>query len=134
MRTYDVFLRPGRPAEDPDLILVRQGLCWPALFFPVLWLLWHRMWRGLIAYLVVGGVIGAAVGLADAGDVIEGLAALGFAVLAGLEAQDWRRAALLRQGYREVGIVRAADEDSGVARFLGGYRLGRPTLDDGMPA
>lgn len=134
MRTYDVFLRPGRPAEDPDLILVKEGFSWPALFFPVIWLLWHRMWRGLIAYLVLGTAIGAMIGLADAGEVIEGLAAAGFAILVGLEAPDWRRAALLRQGYREVAVVRAADEDSGVARFLGGYRLGRPTLDDGMPA
>lgn len=134
MRTYDVFLRPGRPAEDPDIVLIKDGLCWAALFFPVIWLLWHRMWRGLAAYLAAGVAIGVLVGVADAGEVIEGLAAIGFAVLVGLEAQDWRRAALLRQGYREVGAVRAADEDSAVARFLGGYRLGRPTLDDGMPA
>ncbi len=134
MRTYDVFLRPGRPAEDPDLILIKEGFSWLALFFPVLWLIWHRLWRGLIAYLVVGAAIGTVVGLADAGDLIEGLAAAGFAVLVGLEAQDWRRAALVRQGYREVGVVRAEDEDSAVARFLGGYRLARPTLDDGLPA
>lgn len=134
MRTYDVFLRPGRPAEDPDLILVREGFSWLALFFPVIWLIWHRVWRGLIAYLAVGALVGVVVGLADAGGAVEGLAAAGFAVLTGLEAQDWRRAALLRQGYREVGVVRAPDEDSALARFLDRYRLGRPTLDDGMPA
>ncbi len=134
MRTYDVFLRPGRPAEDPDIVLIKDGLSWTALLFPVIWLAWHRIWRGLAAYLAAAVAIGVIIGVADAGEVIEGLAAIGFAVLVGLEAQDWRRAALLRQGYREVGAVRAADEDSAVARFLGGYRLGRPTLDDGMPA
>ena len=31
---------------------VKDGFSWPALFVPILWILWHRLWLALVWYIV----------------------------------------------------------------------------------
>ncbi len=109
MRIYTVHRRPGgrgrRRSEDADVVLVKEGFSWPALFVPLVWALYHRLWLGAAAY------VGAALLLAAGAEVVAldaaGQSALGiaFTLLVAWSANDWRRWTLARAGYRLAGVV-----------------------------
>ena len=105
MRIYTVQRRPVSAGADPDVVLVKEGFCWPAAILPPVWLLWHRQWLGLAAYLLGAVVLGLAGTLA--GPAAETWIGLGYAVLVGASANDWRRWRLARQGYRLEEVVAA---------------------------
>ena len=105
MRLYTVHSRAGGPAGDPDVVLVKEGFCWPAFIVPVIWALYQRQWWGVVAYLVVAAVLGAAIELAGLAEAVQTVAMLGLSLLVGWSANDWRRWTLERQGYRECGVV-----------------------------
>ena len=52
MRYYTVHAPPDEPAAPERFVFVKDGFSWPALFFPVLWILWHRLWLTLVWYVV----------------------------------------------------------------------------------
>lgn len=120
MRFYTVHLRPARPAEDPDVVLVKEGFSWPALFVPVLWAAWHFLWLGLVLYLVVGFALAAAATVLELGDEAELLLALAYAVLVAAHANDWRRRSLARQGYRFDAVVAARNRAEAEQRYFAG--------------
>lgn len=105
MQIYSVQVRPGGDPAEPDVALVKEGFCWPALFLTLPWLLWRRVWFGLAVYLA-GAVLLALTGMLGAlSEAAEIVIALGFAFLVAAHANDWRRGALARRGYRFAGVV-----------------------------
>lgn len=116
MRIYTVHYRPA--AADDDLVLVKEGFCWPAFLFTTLWALWHRLWvvaLGLAAVTAVIGVGGALLGL---GPVADAALSLGATLLVGFVANDLRRWTLMRRGFSDEGVVVGDGEDSALRRFL----------------
>ena len=105
LKLFTVHLRAWSAAPDRDAVFVREGFSWAAFFFSIFWALSHRMWMAAL------GLTAALAGLAAIDDVLEldpvFSEALGLAlsVWIGFEANDWRRAALKRQGYLDAGIV-----------------------------
>jgi Zn-dependent protease with chaperone function len=61
MRTYTVHHRltdaRDLAREVEGLVFVKEGFCWPGLFFPAFWLLFRGLWLVLIGYLVVAAAI-----------------------------------------------------------------------------
>ena len=55
MVTYTVHERNGGSgtlAERADaIVFVKEGFAWAALVFPILWLLYHRMWLVLAGFV-----------------------------------------------------------------------------------
>src|SRR5690606_13780849 len=95
MRTYTVHHRLSDPGdltrEVEDLVFVKEGFCWPALFIPVVWLLFRGMWQVLLAYLAVMAAItlgSGYVGLSGNASTALGIAAN---LVMGLEGNDLRR-------------------------------------------
>lgn len=107
MRFFTIHERPGKTGGDADLLAVKTGFSWWAAVLPPIWLLWHRLWLGLIAYLLFSTAFGFALELVDMAD--PAATALGFAlsVLIGVSAHDFRRWTLGRHGWRMVGVLRA---------------------------
>src|SRR5207302_1461534 len=109
MSIYTVRAPPGQPGDvsaDPlSLVFVKEGFCWPALFFPEIWLIFRRLWLVLIldviaiAAIVTISVIAGGVGTAAA--AILFLTRFLFA----LEANGLRRWTYYRHGYRLIGVV-----------------------------
>ena len=98
--------QPPNTSRDRALF-VKEGFSWPAFLFPLIWLLYQRLWLSFALYFLAVAAIGAA---ASAADLPGGpLAALILALnlILGFEANDLRRRALLRRGYREEGPVLA---------------------------
>ena len=109
MLLYTLHERPVAGGEDRDVVLVKEGFCWPAFALPPLWGLYRRLWLGVLVYLALALVLAGAVELAAVDRISETALALGLAILVGAEANDWRRRSLARRGYRPRGVVAGAD-------------------------
>ena len=106
---YSVY-EPPSPAPDlalraERLAFVKEGFSWPALFVPLLWLLYHRMWLEFILLALIYVALQLAFGGTDQGETVVGYASLAIGVLFAFEANDLRAAALERRGYRLVDVA-----------------------------
>ncbi|EJW13248.1 hypothetical protein A33M_0105 [Rhodovulum sp. PH10] len=137
MAVYAVLEPParadGQATAAEDFRFVRDGFDWAAFLFGPLWMLWHRLWRTLLAYLAVMVVLSVAVGLLG---VTPGWRSVAFGLvglLIGLEAATLRRAALVRAGWRDHGIVVGDDRESAEQRFFSAWvaRAGTAAAHDG---
>ena len=101
MKLYTAH-RPPHTSRD-RAVFVKEGFSWPAFLLPLIWLLYQRLWLAFALYVLAVAAISAA---ASAADLPGGpLAALVLALnlILGFEANDMKRSALLRRGYREEG-------------------------------
>ena len=104
MRVYTVHENPAY-VDDRRIVLVKEGFCWPAFFFTMVWAIYRRVWLGLGVY-VIGLVVMAALEASFASD--QGaiyLLNVAFALFVAAEANDWRRRSLGKRGYKEVAVV-----------------------------
>lgn len=104
MRIYTVHELSGAPVDGDGIVLVHEGFSWPALFAPLIWLVYQRLWLALLLYAVATSVLMAAAGAVfnDTAIVIIAFAVqFGFAVF----ANDVRRWTLALRGYDEAGVV-----------------------------
>ena len=113
MTLYSVY---EPPSEAPDLedradslVFVKDGFSWPALFVPLLWLLYRRMWIELVLFLGLFLVLCLGVRhRASRGRRCSAGWASRSCVLFAFEANDLRSAALERRGYRQMGTAAGA--------------------------
>lgn len=104
MRLYTVHLGPATP-QGRDVALIKEGFCWPALFFTVFWALLKGLWRtALIIFALQLGLSGATflLGLSPEAETVLSLTLL---FLIGAFANDLQRFELARRHYEEIGVV-----------------------------
>jgi hypothetical protein len=120
MATYTIHVK-GDPAEAglaERTVLVRDGFSFAALFFGPAWLLWHRLWLGLLiwlaaelAILLLGFfVLPGSRGVFLLGTLVS--LALGF------EGSQLRRRALGRRGYAFIDIATAPRQEAAERIFF----------------
>ena len=117
LQVYSIHVPPPYSAAEREPEAVRDGFSFPAFLLTVIWVLAHRMWLCALALSGICLVLALAallLGIDAAGQAIVSLA---FMAWVGMEAQDWRRAALARQGWREVGVVTAESADGALRRY-----------------
>ncbi len=120
MRLYTVHVRRHGPDADSDLVLLKEGICWPAFFLGPLWALWHRLWLAALVLLIAElGLSGAALLLRLDG-LSQGAVSVGFAVIVGFVANDLRCRRLARRHFIPAAVVLAAGRDAAEWRFLDG--------------
>ena len=89
MSIYTVHEPPLRAAEtmpDPDrFAFVRDGFSVWAFLFAVLWMLWHRLWLVLLAYVVVVVGIETALRYAGFSGPVLAIVAVFISLLVGIE-------------------------------------------------
>lgn len=120
MRVFTIHLRRRGLDPDRDIVLVKEGFCWPAFFLGPLWALWHRMWwtaAGLLA-LTLGVGLAAERLLADPD--LSAVVSLALAAGIGFVANDLRRRDLAARGFDEAGLATGRDADSALHRYLEG--------------
>ncbi len=123
MRVYTVHLRPGGNAESA--VLVQEGFSWPALFFGPLWSLYRRLWLATLLWVVALIVFTAAARIWPGAAAVFGAAWTAFGILFACEANDLRRRALARKGWREAGVVGGSGQDAAARRFADLSAIGR---------
>jgi len=117
MRVYTVHENPIY-VDDRRIVLVKDGFCWPALFFTIIWAIYRRVWLGLGVY-IIGLVVLAALEASFASDAgIIYLLNFAFALYVAAEANDWRRRSLIKRGYREVAVVIAEALEDAERRYF----------------
>lgn len=118
LRVWTTHRRDAGLYAAPDVVLVKEGFCWPALLVPLVWALWHRMWL-TFALLLLGatmlGMVATFAGLTPAAELALGL---GAAIYVGMSANDWRRASLRRRGWDEGPAVVAASQEGAELRLF----------------
>ncbi len=129
MTIYTVLappMRAGAARPDPDdFVFVKEGVCWPALFVPILWLIWHRLWLVLVGYLAVSfALVSVAETLAQP---VGAIMLILFGFLVGLEASNLRRWTLERRGYHFLGVAEGELLSDAEYRFFAGRAASRPS-------
>ena len=118
MQVFSIHLRPSALTPDKEVILVKEGFCWPAFFFGPFWALAHRMWFtaiGLLSALIALGLAEAALRLDP---MTYSAVMVGVAAIIGFCANDWRRNALDDRGWELEGLSVAPDPDLALRRFV----------------
>ena len=122
MTVYSVY---ESPTEAPDLAeradrlaFVKEGFSWPALFVPVLWLLYYRMWIEFILLVLVYVALQLAFGTDPQGQTLAGWASLAIGILFAFEASDLRTHSLERRGYRFAGVASGRDRTEAERSFF----------------
>lgn len=127
MAVYTVHARPGAlhagAADTEAVVLVEERMPWLALLAPPVWLLWHRLWAGLLLYFVVIAVVSAALNALGLGQGLVGLVDMLVSLLFALEATAIRQWTLRRRGYSHVASVVAPNEEAAELKFFSGQTL-----------
>ena len=106
-----------------------------ALVFGSLWLLRHRMWWEAALFLLLTLLANRVATLAFGGEAnLASLLTYGLLLLPRLwlmlEGNEMRRAKLARDGFEEVGITDASDEEGAQAALLRGFAHPVPSHAD----
>jgi len=100
-----------------DFRIVRDGFALAAFLLPAIWLLWHRLWIEALLSIVVMAAISMLGNYAGFGQAAPLLSLL-ISVYVGVEGSALRLAALRRRGWRDWGVVEAANLDDAETRYL----------------
>ena len=118
MRIYAAYLDPASLEEDRAVTMVKEGMCWPAFFFSVLWAAWHRLWWTALALLAAVAAAIAALAAAGAGAATGLACLLALSAFVGSAANDWRCRGLERRGRRLVAVLAGRNAEDAALRFL----------------
>ena len=92
---------PGALDAPERFAFVKDGFSWPALFWPLIWILWHRLWLTLMC-AVIAVLVVMWIDLL-AGDRAATIVLILGALLFAFEANNVRRLSLDRRGWRDLG-------------------------------
>lgn len=123
---FTVHERPGASTGGDDIRLIASRFSWGAALLTPLWLIWHRLWLGLLGYLLLMlplGVLLEMIDIADPADLAIGAA---IAYLFGCGAAGLRRWTLERNGWKLAAVVAAADELEAELRYRHEAEYRRP--------
>lgn len=109
MTTYTVHHQAGTASQilkrSDEAEFVKDGFCWPALFIPIFWLLYRRLWFVFFGYLVCVAAVSLVGGLASFSDYLVTVLGTGVNILFAFEANNLRRWTLRQNGFLDVGVV-----------------------------
>ncbi len=137
MQIYSIFEPATGPArlDDPrSVIFLKEGFCWPALFVPLLWMLYHRMWLVTAGYVGLSLVVGLMGQLFGSHEAPAALIGIGFGLIVAFEANGLRRWGLQRSGYRHVATVAAKNLPLAEARYFAGRPAMPPVQNPAPPS
>src|SRR5262245_27855986 len=107
MLTFTVHEPPNPPADRVDraesIVFIKEGFSWMAALFAPIWLIVHRLWWPLLAFVVLIGVVQLVKLVTGLDERWAGLAVLALNLLVGFEADTLRRWTLERRGWRTLG-------------------------------
>ena len=113
MRIYSVHRRSRGVLEEPQLRAVKEGFCWPGLFFGPLWAAWRGDWA------VAAGILAIFAAAVLPGALWLSLPLLLLAAFAaGFEGNDLARWSLRRRGFTEAALVAGRNAADAETRFL----------------
>ena len=123
---------PSEPARDPlrradEVVFVKEGFSWLALFVPYLWLIVQRMWIVLAAFVALTLALSGLMLALGASDEAAAWASFLLGLLLAIQANDLRRWTLERRGYRMAAAVSGRSRAECEMKFFADFaaRLGQ---------
>ncbi len=121
----------SRNAGGPDdVVFLREGFSWWALFVPLLWLAFKGMWIVLLLALAAQFLIWATAAALGFGEAMQVIASFAINLVLGFQGNDLLRWTYERRGYRELGLVEARDLEEAEYRFFTEIGLPAPQRAD----
>ncbi len=109
MRIYTVHLGLERANRERDIRFVKEGFSWPAFVFSLFWALAKGMWVTAVLIFLAQAAINGVIASARLSPEVQSVLSFAFFVLLGAFGNDFVRLELARKGYREVGVIAAAN-------------------------
>ena len=109
---------PNLSARADALDFVKDGISWAALIVPAFWLIYHRMWIELLVYLAAYAALGWAMTYSQDSSDFLAWVGLALSLLFAFEANDLRRYALERKGYRQLGVAIGGSREAAELSFF----------------
>ena len=134
MNSYTVHINPAAATEERQVVFAKDGFAWLALFAPLLWMIYHRMWKVLVAYIVLLVALTFGLDLLAFSEVEVALMANGLNILVALQAGDLRVWELNNSGYETKAVVAAANEEEVEIRFFNDWGGALPPAPDQGPS
>ena len=115
MRFYTLHvptIEPGSVLPDESrlfhqmagIVPIKEGFCWPAFFFSLLWSLWHRLWLIALGLFAAKLVISFLVFQNGVDQAVTIVISFSISLLLGFTGNDFRRAKLECRGLKERDI------------------------------
>jgi len=115
----------GASVAPGEIVFVKDGFCWPALFIPLIWSIYRRLWL-VVLFLLAAFLLLNGLAVAGGGSAVTVLYILGRLYVA-LEANGFRRWTLDRNGYAFLAVVEGRTLEEAERRFFGEGEPGGPT-------
>lgn len=116
MNVYTIHVK--QEVRLPEILVIREGFCWPAFVFGPLWALRHRLWAAFATLCALIAALLTADWLLRPNGLVVAAAAAAVVLFAGFAGNDWRRAAAELRGWRMAGLAAAPDRDSALRRYF----------------
>ena len=101
-----------------NIVAVKEGFCWPAFLFSLVWATFHRMWLFAFSLMGLVSIIIFTLNQQGAKPSFTLIVCFGIFTMFGYLANDFRRFKLKRAGYLERSIIIAPTVDAAVQRYL----------------
>jgi hypothetical protein len=137
MATYTIYDTPYPTGRGPGetAAFVSEGFCLAAFLFGPVWLIWHRLWAGLVLFAGLSVLVILGHWLAGLSWSIVQFALLLIAFALGLEGRSLLRDRLVSQGYRLVDVVTAPGRTIAERIYFSRRRVSeQPTARSVFPA
>ena len=130
MALYSVYLPSSGQMSTREImgraIFIRDRFSWSAFLVPPLWLGYKRIWRWLLVYAILEGLLIAGATNIALAPTLTGAISLLMAIFVGICGREWWGAALERRGFELAGIVHGVTPEDAERRFFDSYRSARP--------
>ena len=130
MALYSVYLPSSGQMTTPEImgraIFIKDRFSWGAFLIPPLWLGYKRIWRWLLVYALLEGLLIAGATNIALNPALTGIISLLIAFFIGICGREWWGAALERRGFELAGIVQGGTPEDAERRFYDHYRSARP--------
>ncbi len=103
MKPYSALVKKNRKGEVEDLVLLKEGFSWQAFIFSGLWFLYHKMWKEIIALILINAALILFTKVFSNSDKI--LLEIAFIFIIALNANYWLCDHLKKKKYEFVGIA-----------------------------
>jgi hypothetical protein len=126
LRTYTVhrkaeLLRPEDLETRQGVLFIKDGIAWLAVFAPLIWLLWYRLWIWALVYIGAVAIVGLVGYAASFPENLTTYIVLLLNFLVGLEANNLRRAGLQKHGFHESADIVAENLDEATYRYFASH-------------
>ena len=137
MITYTVHERDSDLTDiskrAESILFVKEGFAWMAFLFPLLWLIYHRMWIVLAGFVAILALLEVGVVSLELAEEIAVVTTFAMSGLFALQANDLRRWSLARRSYQFVELVSGRDRGECEQKFFTQWLDGQGAQADVLP-